>query len=33
LNIQPSLMMPVDVMGTVIGILDEAIGEAGGSGA
>ena len=33
LNIQPSLMMPVDVMGTVIDILDEAIGEAVGSGA
>jgi len=32
LNIQPSLTMPVDVMGTVIGILDEAIGEAVGSG-
>ncbi len=33
LNIQPSLMMPVDVMGTVLDILDEAIGEAVGSGA
>jgi 4-aminobutyrate aminotransferase-like enzyme len=31
LNIQPSLMMPVDVMGTVLDILDEAIGEAVGS--
>ena len=28
LNIQPSLTMPVDVMETVIGILDEAIAEA-----
>ena len=33
LNIQPSLMMPVDVMGTVLDILDEAIGEAVGAGA
>src|SRR4029079_7386200 len=32
LNIQPSLTMPVDVMRTVIDILDEAIGEAMGSG-
>ena len=31
LNIQPSLMMPVDVMGTVLNILDEAIGEAVGA--
>ncbi|MGH2631007.1 MAG: aspartate aminotransferase family protein [Actinomycetota bacterium] len=28
LNIQPSLTMPVEVMGTVLGILDEAIAEA-----
>jgi 4-aminobutyrate aminotransferase-like enzyme len=28
LNIQPSLTMPVDVMGTVLRILDEAIAEA-----
>jgi 4-aminobutyrate aminotransferase-like enzyme len=28
LNIQPSLTMPVDLMGTVVDILDEAIGEA-----
>ena len=28
LNIQPSLTMPVDVMSTVLGILDEAIAEA-----
>jgi 4-aminobutyrate aminotransferase-like enzyme len=32
LNIQPSLTMPVDVMRTVLEILDEAIGEAVGSG-
>jgi 4-aminobutyrate aminotransferase-like enzyme len=32
LNIQPSLTMPVDVMGTVMDILDAAIGEAVGSG-
>lgn len=31
LNIQPSLTMPVDVMSTVVGILDEAIAEAVGS--
>jgi len=28
LNIQPSLVMPVEMMGTVVEILDEAIGEA-----
>ena len=28
LNIQPSLTMPVEVIGTVLDILDEAIGEA-----
>ena len=33
LNIQPSLMMPVDVMGTVLDILDEAIADSVGSGA
>ena len=31
LNIQPSLTMPVEVMATVLGILDEAIAEALGS--
>ena len=31
LNIQPSLMMPVEMMGTVVDILDEAIGEAVGA--
>ena len=28
LNIQPSLTMPVEVMGTVLGILEESIAEA-----
>jgi 4-aminobutyrate aminotransferase-like enzyme len=31
LNIQPSLTMPVEVMGTVLGILGEAVAEAVGS--
>ncbi len=33
LNIQPSLTMPVEVMDTVLSILDEAIAEATGAGA
>jgi hypothetical protein len=31
LNIQPSLTMPVEVMRTVLGILDEAVAESAGA--